>query len=191
MATPLFHLGTQNPLPVPAPVVAVCRARLSALQPRAVATSCEALEAALADILSSSSQPAAAALDAAVISAAGAAAPVEVVALLRARTAFRIGRHQLLVAGERIGQVGEAAAGRQLLRRRAEEAGLRRAGLRSRAPYQPVWDAPELQLVLAAARRSLLVRHVEAAERTLQVALRGVDVALERQQQIVAKLRVY
>lgn len=139
-------------------------------------------------LLSSSSQPVAAALDAAAISAGGAAAPREVVSLLRARAALRVRRHQLLVAGERLGQVGEAAAGRQLLRRRAAEAGMRRTGLRSGVPCQPAWDAPELHLVLAAARRSLLVQQAEAAERGVQVALQVVDAALKRQEQIVAKL---
>ena len=90
--------------------------------------------------------------------------------------------------GERLGQAGEVAAGRQLLQRRARwaaEGGLpREAG----GAQQPVWGAAELHMVLAAARRAELAQAVQAAERALAAAQRSCTSAYAAQGAIVGRL---
>lgn len=176
MACPAGHAA----LPIPDPVVAACRERLRMMHPDLVAAACCAARAAVCRSPPAGGETVAAAEAAVEVANAAAAAeaavPVtlrEVLCLQRAHAQLTYVQLQLAATGERLGQLGQYA-------------GKRRASLRSMAPRQPIWDAPELQLVLAAARHSVLTQRAEAAEQAMQ----GVEAAIQRQEDIVAKLPV-
>ena len=98
----------------------------------------------------------------------------------------------MAAVGERLGQSGEAAAGRQLLQQRARwaaaEGGQQRGRCRAGGAQQPVWGAAELHLVLAAARRAALAQAVQEAERALAEAQRRCTAAHAAQEAIVGRL---
>ena len=162
-------------------MVAACRERLRMMHPDLVAAACCAARAAVRRSPPAGGETAAAAAAVEVSNAAAAAeaaVPVtmrEVMCLQRAQAQLTYVQLQLAATGERLGQLGQRA-------------GKRRSSLRSMAPQQPIWGAPELQLVLAAARHSVLTQRAEAAGRAVQVAMQGVEAAIKRQEEIVAKL---
>ena len=131
---------------------------------------------------------AAAAQEAAVGASAGPAAPREVTRLLRALSALKYGKLQICALGMRLGQVGAAAAGRQLLQLRARWAADGSLQGEAGGAQQPVWGAAELHMVLAAARLAVLAQAMQAAEQALAEAQRSCAAAHEAQAAIVGRL---
>ena len=184
-------LPAPAPAPVPAHIAAACRARLCALHPAAIAAACNALDAAVRGLPVTGGEPAAvaaAAQEAVVISLARRYAPREVTRLMQAHAALEYRRLQMCALGQRLGQAGATAVGRQLLQQRARwaaEGGLQReAG----GVQQPAWGAAELLMALAAARRAELTQAVQAAERALAEAQRVCAAAHAAQEAIVGRL---
>ena len=172
------------PAPVSEPVAAACRARLLALAPVAIAAACSAVDAAVRGLPVTGCESAAAAtaaLEGVVANCAAPGAPREVARLLRARAAVEYGTLQMAAAGERLGQAGQAAAGRQLLQRYASWA-------RAEGGIRPSWGAAEMRLVIAAARRAELAQVVQAAERALADAQQSCAAAHAAQGAIVRRL---